>query len=85
MAAERLNFRKKIFKNVLLTSDKGDEAETCINVHDISLYINFFFFFFCHCSCAFVAMATYSFHSIIMGKVEIGIYFCVIADILKNV
>ena len=33
---------------------------------------------------SFVAMATLSFHRLIMGKVEIGIYFCVTADILKK-
>ena len=54
----------------------------CINVHDISLYINYIFK--CRCPCAFVAVATY-FHILIMGKVEIGIYFCVTADVLTNV
>ena len=30
-------------------------------------------------------MATLSFHRLIMGKVEIGIYFCVTAHVLKKV
>ena len=52
-----------------------------INVHDISLYINYIFL----SQSAFVAMATLSFYILIMGKVEIGIYFCVAADILTKV
>ena len=55
----------------------------CIHFHDISLYINYVFY--CRCPSAFVAMATYSFHRLIMGKMEIGVYFCITADILKKV
>ena len=60
------------------------KLKLCKNVHDISLYINGNLY--CRCPCAFVAMATLSFHIhvIIMGKVEIGIYFCVTADILTK-
>ena len=51
-----------------------------IHAKDISLYIN----------CVFysgpirnlVAMATYSSHRLIMGKVEIDNFFCLIGDIL---
>ena len=61
------------------------KLKVCINVHDINLYVNCIFY--CRCPCAFVAMATKNFriHVLIMGKVEIGIYFCVTADILTNV
>ena len=63
------------------------KLKLCINVLDISLYINCIFFFYCRCPCAFVAMATQTFHIhvLIMGKVEIGIYFCVTANILTKV
>ena len=43
-------------------------------------------FFFCSNRLrTLVAMTTYSFHWLIMGKVEIGIYCCLTADILTNV
>ena len=54
----------------------------CRNVHYINLYNNVFY---CRCSCTFIAMATYSFHLLIMGKVKIGIYCYLIADILTKV
>ena len=79
MATEIFNFRKKIFKN-LLRSHKGDEAETlhkcCVNI----LYITCDFY--CCCACGFVAMATLSFHTFIMGKVKVGLYFCPTLGIL---
>ena len=53
-----------------------------IHVYDIGLYINYVLYY--RCQCAFVAMATQSFHRLIMGKVEIGIYFYVTADVLKK-
>ena len=70
-----------MFINLLLTNHKGDEAETwhtCIAL-DISLYK----------SCVFysgrirtlVAMATYSSHRLIMGKVEIDSFCCLTGDI----
>ena len=41
MPTERLNVKKKIFKNLLLRSHKGDETETLqLNVCVIILYIN---------------------------------------------
>ena len=74
--------KKKIFKNLLLRSHKGDEAE-CRNVHNISLYKNYVFY--CRCTCTFVAMATYNFHRLIMGKVKVGLYFYLTVDILTKV
>ena len=84
MATERLNFRKK-YSKVFSEAIRGMKLKLCINVHDISLYINYIFY--CCCPCAFVAMATYSFylHVLIIGKVEIGIYFSVTADILTKI
>ena len=41
--------------------------------------------FCCRCSCAFIFMATYSLHRLIMGKVKVGIYFYLTADILTKV
>ena len=82
-----LNFREKnIQKPFFSEAIRGMKLKLCINVHDISLYINCIFFY-CRCPCAFVAMATQTFliHALIMGKGEIGIYFCVTADILTKV
>ena len=56
----------------------GVKLKLCICVHVISLYINYVLY--CCCPCAFVAIATESFDRLIMGKVEIGMYFCVTAD-----
>ena len=69
--------QKSFFSEVI----RGMKLKLCINVLDISLYIN------CRCPCVFVAMATQTFqiHVLIMGKVEIGIYFHVTADILTKV
>ena len=74
---QRVNFRK-ILKNLLLRSRKGDEAET---LHTCSWHqpLHKLCFYY-----AFVALATSGFHILIMGKVEIGICFCVTADILKK-
>ena len=86
MATERLNFRKRnIQKSFFSEAIREMKLKLCMNVHDISLYINCIFFY-CRCPCAFVAMATQTFHIhvLIMGKVEIGIYFCVTADILTK-
>ena len=71
----------------------------CRIVHNISLYkmiVFFFFFFFFFFVCLFVclfyccfrtlvAMATLIFHTLIMGKMQIGIYCYFIADILAKV
>ena len=45
----------------------------CRNVHKISHYKNCVFY--CRCSYTFVAMATKSFHRLIMGKLKVGFYF----------
>ena len=60
---------------------RGMKLKLYRNVHNISLYKNFVFCV--HCSCAFVAMATYNFHRLIMGKV--GLYFYLTVDILTKV
>ena len=76
MATERLNFRKKNIQIFFFSEAiRGMKLTLCINVHDISLYINCIFY--CRCPCAFVAMATQSFHIhvLIMGKVELGINY----------
>ena len=41
-------------------------------------------FFYCCCSCTLVAMAILSFHWLIIGKVKIGVYCYLIADILTE-
>ena len=56
--------------------------QLCRNVHNISLHKNCVFY--CRCSCAFVAMATCSFHRLIMGKVKVGLCFYLTADILTK-
>ena len=72
-------FSKKYSKIFSSEAVMGMKLKLCIHVHDISLYINYVFY--CHCPCAFLL----SFHILIVGKVEIGIYFCVTADVLKKV
>ena len=62
---------------------RGMKLKLCRNVHNISLYKNYVFY--CRCSCAFIAMATYNFHRLIMGKVKVGLYFYLTADILTKV
>ena len=83
MATERLNFQKKYSKLFFSEAIRGVKLKLCLNVHEISLYINYIFY--CRCPCAFIAMATLNFHILTMGKVEIGIYFCVTANILTKV
>ena len=48
------------------------KLKLCRNVHNISFYKNYVLY--CRCSCAFVAMAAYSFHRLLMGKVKVGLY-----------
>ena len=43
MATERLNFRKKYSKIFFSEAIRGIKLKLCINVHDISLYINYIF------------------------------------------
>ena len=52
------------------------------NIQDISHYINNVFIVVAH---VVSLLWQLSFHRLIMGKVEIGIYFCVTADILTTV
>ena len=70
----------KIFSSEII---RGMKLKLCIHVYDISPYKKIAFY--CRCSRTLVAMANLSFHRLIMGKVEIGIYFCVTADILTKV
>ena len=50
------------------------------NAHNISLYKNYVFYY--HSWCAFIAMATWSFHRLIMGKVKEGLFFYLLGDSL---
>ena len=74
----KIKYSKIFFSEAI----RGMKLKLCINVHDISLYINYIFY--CRCPSAFVAMATFHIHVLIMGKVEIGFYLCVTADILTS-
>ena len=78
-----VNFRKKYSKIFFSEVIRGKKLKPCINVYGISLYENIVFY--CCCSSTLVAVATSNFHRLIMGKVEIGIYFCVTADTLTKV
>ena len=73
--------KKKKSKIFFFRSHKGDEAETS---HKCSWHkpLHKLYFFYCRCPCA---AQTFHIHVLIMGKVEIGIYFCVTADILTKV
>ena len=75
----KAKFLKEIFKNLLLRSHKGDEAET---LHKCSWHKVYFLLLLPMC---FHCYGNLSFHILTMGKVEIGIYFCVTADILTKV
>ena len=76
-------FVKKYLKIFCSEAIRGMKLKLCRNVHNISLYKNYVFY--CPCSCAFDAMATYSFHRLIIGKVKVGLYFYLIADNLTKV
>ena len=54
----------------------------CINVCVIILYTNYVFY--CCWAYGFVAMATLSFHTFIMGKVKVGLYFYLTLGILTK-
>ena len=58
------------------------KLKLCINVCVIMLYINYLYYFCC--ACGFVAMATLSFHRFMMGKVKVGLYFCLTLGILTK-
>ena len=82
MATEMLTFRKNI-QNLLLKSHKGDEAEILQKcLWHWPLHKLYFFIVVAH---VFSLLWQLSFHILTMGKVEIGIYFCVTADILTKV
>ena len=71
-----MNFRK-IFK-ILLRNCKEDEAETlhtCIGHCPLQKYV-----FYSGQIRTLLSMAAYIFHSLIMGKVEIGNFYCLIGD-----
>ena len=71
-ANRKAKFSKKIFKNPLLRSHKGDEAET---LHKCLFYYPLHkLCFYCCCAYNCVAMATLGFHRFIMGKVKVGLY-----------
>ena len=62
-------FLEKKIKILLLRNRKEDEAESGILAKDIALYKSYVFY--SGRIRTLVAMATYSFHRLIMGKVEI--------------
>ena len=71
----------KMIKNLFLRNDKGGEAETwhtCFN-RIIPSTKGVFFFYSSRIS-SLVAMATAIFHRLIMEKVEIGNFYCLIGD-----
>ena len=77
-----VKFSKKIFKNLLLRSHKGDKAET---LHKCLCYYALHkLCFYCYCACGFVAVATLSFNRLIMGKVKVGLHFYLTLGILTK-
>ena len=82
MATEMLNFRNRYSKIFFSEVIRGMKLKLCINVCVFILYINYVFY--CCSACGLVAMATLSFHGLIMGKVEVGLYFCRTLGILTK-
>ena len=68
-------------KNLLLSSHKGDEAETLYKCCVIILYINYFFIAVGHV--VSLLWQLLSFHRFIMGKVKVGLYFYLTLGIFK--
>ena len=69
----------KIFKNPLLRNRKWDARET---LHTYLLLKGLQkLCFYCRSSFTFVAMATYSFHRLTLGKVELYNFCCLTEDI----
>ena len=69
----------KMFKNLLLRNHKGDEAEpwhTCLGHQPLQKLC-----FYSGRIRTLVAMATYSSHRLIMGKLEIDSFCCLTGDI----
>ena len=83
MATKTLNLRKNSSTIFFSEALRRMKLKLCGNVHNVSLYKKYVFY--SRCSCAFVAMATYNFHTLIMGKVKVGLYFYLTADILTKV
>ena len=85
VATERLKFRKKknIQKTFFSEAIRGMKLQLCITIHDISRYINCIFIVVDH---AFSLLWQLSFHIhvLIMGKVEIGIFFSVLLQIFEQ-
>ena len=83
MATKMLN----LWTNIKKSSPQKPLGGWSWNFADMFITLAFttIMFFYCHCSCAFVPMATYSFHRLIMGKVKVGLYFYLTADILTKV
>ena len=73
------NFEKKNLKIVFSETVKENKPVLCIHVPDSGLYI--ICVFYSRRIRTLVAMATLSFHRLIMGKVEIGYFSAKIADI----
>ena len=71
MATKRLNLWKNL-KKKLISSEAISGMKLCRNIHNSSLYKNCVFYRCCLCT--LVAMATSSFHWLVMGKMKIGIY-----------
>ena len=61
------------------------KLKLCIDVHDISLYINCILFIVVAHMLSLLWQLKVSIHVLIMGNVEIGIYYCVTADIMTKV
>ena len=80
---EKKKKKKKHSKIFFSEAIWGMKLKLCIYVYDNSFYLNCVLY--CCCPCALVAIATWGFDWLIMGKVEIGIYFCVTANILTKV
>ena len=72
-------FLKNIKKTFISETIRGMELKLGIHATDIILYMNCVLY--SGWIRTLVAMATYSSHRLIMGKVEIDSFFCLIGDI----
>ena len=78
---QNAKFAKIYWKVFFSEAIRGMKLKLCRNVHNISFYK--MYVFYCRCLCAFVTMATYSFHRLIMGKVKVGLYHFVLLFHMK--
>ena len=78
----KAKFVNKFSKIVSSEAIRGMKLKLCRNVHSISFNKSGISCWYC--SCAFVAMATWNFHWLIVEKMKIGLYRYLIADILTN-